>query len=81
MISNVSSTYDTSLVTVCFPVPGAVYGSGIPIMFSFLRIAHANGSACKMYSKELMGHPCRSERDILKYLLRNPFVNIDAFAF
>ena len=77
----VSSTYDTSLVTVCFPVPGSVYGSGIPIMFSVLRIAHASGSACKIYSKGLMGHPCRIERDILKYSLRNPFVNIDAFAF
>ena len=28
-----------------------------------------------------MGHPCRIERDILKYSLRNPFVSIDAFAF
>ena len=77
----VSSTYMTSLNTVCFPVPGSVYGNGVPIMFSVLLIAQANGSAYKICSKGLMGHPYRIERDILKYSLRNPFVNIDAFLY
>ena len=58
------SSYETILASACFPVSGLMWGKGIPMIRSFLRIAHAKGSAYKIYNQGLIGQPYRIERDI-----------------